>query len=107
MPVYLRWGWRPAFVLPGLLGFIWLFSGGGCIGVRKNIHALGVEERENAAREQREASARRLPELKSSAVSCRNPGASSSRARSRTPVWFFITDWFAIYLVSKASVENT
>src|SRR6201981_1024803 len=23
--VYFRWGWRPAFVLPGLLGFVWLF----------------------------------------------------------------------------------
>src|SRR5215831_17686102 len=24
LPIYLRWGWRPAFVIPGLLGFIWL-----------------------------------------------------------------------------------
>src|ERR1700751_3062258 len=24
LPVYFRWGWRPAFVLPGLLGLLWL-----------------------------------------------------------------------------------
>jgi len=24
LPVYLRWGWRIAFVIPGLLGFFWL-----------------------------------------------------------------------------------
>ena len=22
--IYSRWGWRPAFVIPGLLGFLWL-----------------------------------------------------------------------------------
>src|SRR5216684_8568493 len=25
LPIYFRWGWRPAFVIPGLLGFLWLF----------------------------------------------------------------------------------
>src|SRR5579863_4663360 len=25
LPIYLRWGWRPAFVLPGLLGLVWLW----------------------------------------------------------------------------------
>src|SRR5215470_14633635 len=24
VPIYYRWGWQPAFVIPGLLGFIWL-----------------------------------------------------------------------------------
>jgi len=24
LPIYLRWGWRVAFVIPGLLGFLWL-----------------------------------------------------------------------------------
>src|SRR6266851_4355672 len=24
LPIYFRWGWRPAFVIPGLLGFLWL-----------------------------------------------------------------------------------
>ncbi len=24
LPIYFRWGWKPAFVLPGFLGFVWL-----------------------------------------------------------------------------------
>src|ERR1700736_3350505 len=24
--IYTRWGWRPAFVVPGLLGFVWLLA---------------------------------------------------------------------------------
>src|SRR5215471_5597534 len=24
VPIYLHWGWRPAFIIPGLLGFVWL-----------------------------------------------------------------------------------
>src|SRR5579862_7811402 len=24
--IYFRWGWRPAFVIPGLLGLLWLFG---------------------------------------------------------------------------------
>src|SRR4051812_43069603 len=26
LPIYFRWGWRAAFVVPGLLGFIWLLA---------------------------------------------------------------------------------
>jgi ACS family hexuronate transporter-like MFS transporter len=26
IPIYLQWGWRPAFVIPGLLGFLWLIG---------------------------------------------------------------------------------
>src|SRR5215831_10077477 len=26
LSVYSRWGWRPAFVIPGMLGFVWLIA---------------------------------------------------------------------------------
>src|SRR5919204_6889684 len=26
IPIYLHWGWRPAFVIPGMLGFLWLIA---------------------------------------------------------------------------------
>src|ERR1700704_801519 len=26
LPIYFRWGWKPAFVIPGLLGFLWLLA---------------------------------------------------------------------------------
>ncbi len=36
LPIYFRWGWRPAFVIPGLLGFIWL------VGWRKLYHRRSI-----------------------------------------------------------------
>src|SRR3954453_5035657 len=26
LPIYFRWGWRAAFIVPGLLGFVWLLG---------------------------------------------------------------------------------
>src|SRR3954447_22614260 len=26
LSIYFRWGWRPAFMIPGMLGFIWLIA---------------------------------------------------------------------------------
>src|SRR5271169_3759200 len=26
LPIYFRWGWRPAFMIPGVLGFLWLIA---------------------------------------------------------------------------------
>src|SRR5215472_16830564 len=26
LPIYARWGWRPAFMIPGTLGFLWLIA---------------------------------------------------------------------------------
>ncbi len=50
LSVYSRWGWRLAFVIPGVLGFLW-----------RTIIARSFTD----------------------------------------PVWFFVTDWFPIYLVAK------
>src|SRR6201997_4492472 len=26
LPIYFRWGWRPAFIIPGILGLLWLIA---------------------------------------------------------------------------------
>src|SRR4029077_8139293 len=26
LPIFFRWGWRPAFMIPGALGFLWLIA---------------------------------------------------------------------------------
>src|SRR5437764_11253813 len=26
LSIYFRWGWRPAFMIPGMLGFVWLIG---------------------------------------------------------------------------------
>jgi len=103
LPIYFRWGWRPAFVLPGLLGFIWLI-------VWKKSYFLPTEH-PRISKEEREMIAAETASLES-------PGGRGTAewggllklpqtwgtivSKMLTdPVWFFITDWFPIYLVAK------
>ena len=103
LPIYLRWGWRPAIAVPGLLGFIWLIawrwiyyspakhpliSGAELKYIRADD--IGFDEQGNAARP-RWRDLLKLPQTWGIII-----------ARLFTdPVWFFITDWFPIYLVAK------
>ena len=98
-------GWRPAFVITGTLGFLWL-------GVWRTLYhppeshpRISQAERELIMRDRVD------PETVHA-----HAGANLTwkdliklpqtwaviAARTMTdPVWFFITDWFAIYLVAK------
>jgi ACS family hexuronate transporter-like MFS transporter len=102
LPVYLRWGWRAAFVIPGVLGFLWLM-------VWRRVYARPgehprVSEHERlmiladvAEPETAESGKLRWRDL------LRLPqtwGTIIARAFT-DPVWFFVTDWFPIYLVAK------
>ena len=103
LAVYFRWGWRPAFVLPGLLGFLWL------IAWRRVYHPPQEHPRISDA------------ERRMILADTQDPGIEAGKARLRwrdllklpqtwgtiiakgltDPVWFFVTDWFPIYLVAK------
>ena len=94
--------WRPAFLVTGSLGLIWLVLW------RLSYHPP-------------EAHPRISPEEREYIISGREetPGGAATRLSYRTlfrlpqtwgivlgksltdPVWFFITDWFAIYLVAR------
>lgn len=103
--------WRPAFVFTGLLGFVWILVWKRFYHSPESHPNLGAAEREMIL-------AGRTPDTEPGA-----PAASSSWAsllmqrqtwgiilgRSLTdPVWYFITDWFAIFLVSKGfRLEDT
>jgi ACS family hexuronate transporter-like MFS transporter len=97
-------GWRPAFVITGTLGFLWL-------GVWRVLYhppeshprisdaeremilndRAGLEEQDHSRARSRWRDLIKLPET-----------WAVIAARTMTdPVWFFITDWFAIYLVTK------
>ena len=97
--------WRPAFLITGTLGFLWLLLFLWLYRRPEDHPRLSPEEREDilANRGSRPtadaAAAAQLPY----GVLLRLPqtwGYVVSKACT-DPVWFFITDWFAIYLVSR------
>ena len=102
LPLYFRWGMRAAFVVPGLLGLVWLVA----------WRWLYYRPQEHPRITKAE-----LDMISADAQSDVVPGRPRPRwrdllkfpqtwgtiiARSFTdPVFFFIADWFPIYLVAK------
>ena len=108
-PVLVIWlysafgSWRPAFVITGLLGLLWL-----ClfrmIYRRPEEHPrLSDEERrmilEGRATAGQDAPSQRLS-YRTLLRQRQTWGIILGKSLS-DPVWFFVTDWFAIYLVSR------
>ncbi|QNI30150.1 MFS transporter [Alloacidobacterium dinghuense] len=103
LPIYFRWGWRPAFMIPGLLGFLWL------IVWRWLYQPPERHSRISAAELQYIVADKSEDDVSKSALSphwidlLKFPqtwGIIISRLFT-DPVWFFVTDWFPIYLVAK------
>jgi ACS family hexuronate transporter-like MFS transporter len=97
--------WRPAFVITGTLGFIWLGLFLWLYRRPEDHPRLSAEERADIlanrgdARSGAGSEAAHLPYR----VLLRLPqtwGYVLSKSFT-DPVWFFITDWFAIYIVAK------
>jgi len=102
--IYFRWGWRPAFAIPGLLGFLWLIAWRRLYYSPDAHPRITESERAMIAADQQPP---QLPEIEAP----RRPwidllklpqtwGAIIARAFT-DPVFFFITEWFPIYLVAK------
>ncbi len=106
-------GWRPAFILIGTLGFLWLIAWRFLYYPPEAHPRLGVGERGMILEDRR-----RDPDVAGEEERREGNSVAAGRtwlellrlpktwgvifARSLTdPVWFFISDWFAIYLVSK------
>jgi MFS transporter, ACS family, hexuronate transporter len=98
-------GWRPAFIITGTLGFLWLGAWRMLYHPPESHPRISEAEREMILRDRNELDEQdqhtnhktrwrdliRLPQTW---------GVIAARTMT-DPVWFFITDWFAIYLVSK------
>jgi MFS transporter, ACS family, aldohexuronate transporter len=102
-PIYFRWGWRPAFVIPGLLGFVWLFVWRRSYFLPQDHPRITPGERElilseNVASADAQGGAR--PRWKDLLKLPQTWGTILAKALT-DPVWFFVTDWFPIYLVAK------
>lgn len=101
--VYRMFGdWRPAFIATGLLGLLWIPLFRWLYHSPETHPRLSGEDRRDILANRADSAPtgeRRVPyrEL------LRRPATwGIVLAKSLTdPVWFFITDWFAIYLVSK------
>jgi MFS transporter, ACS family, hexuronate transporter len=101
--------WRPAFVITGTLGFIWL-------AVFRLVYRRPEEHPRVSAQEREYILAGRDEQTTTSearlgyATLFRLPqtwGYVLSKAFT-DPVWFFITDWFPVYLVAKGfTLEET
>ncbi|HTT25311.1 MAG TPA: MFS transporter [Candidatus Sulfotelmatobacter sp.] len=102
--IYFRWGWRPAFAVPGVLGFIWLIAWR-WLYYRPEEHChIGTLEREMILRDRRDAGASepegRRPDLSDLLKLPQTWGTIIAKSFT-DPVFFFIAEWFPIYLVAK------
>jgi ACS family hexuronate transporter-like MFS transporter len=102
LSIYSHWGWRPAVAIPGLLGFLWIL-------VWRKIY-YSPESHPLISGAERNMLAQDKLDLKTGSGSrprwrdlLRFPqtwGTIVARAFT-DPVWYFVTDWFPIYLVAK------
>jgi MFS transporter, ACS family, aldohexuronate transporter len=102
--VYNTFGsWRPAFIVTGALGFIWLLLFRKLYRRPEEHPRLSAEEREYILKGRADAEANEGGGRLSYRTLLRLPQTwGIIIAKTLTdPVWFFITDWFAIYLVTK------
>ncbi len=91
--------WRPAFLITGTLGFLWI--------VAWRLVTRGVSWPSAGPEAEAGESAAPRPPMRELLGMRRTWGIVLGRSLT-DPVWFFITDWFAIYLVSKGfAVENS
>jgi len=101
--IYFRWGWRPAFAVPGVLGLFWLIAWRWIYYPPEQHSRVSQAELEMITADKRES--------ETISASTRTPWRALLKlpqtwgtiiAKTFTdPVFFFITEWFPIYLVAK------
>jgi MFS transporter, ACS family, hexuronate transporter len=102
LPIYFRWGMRPAFIIPGLLGFLWLIVWR-WLYYRPQEHPLISKSERNmilADAADEHTSGHPPPEWRDLLKLPQTWGTIICRTFT-DPVFFFIADWFPIYLVAK------
>jgi ACS family hexuronate transporter-like MFS transporter len=108
LPIYFRWGWRVAFVIPGLLGFLWLIAWRRMYHLPQDHARISGSERQMILAETQEAQASGKAQVRFRDLFKLPQTWGTIVARSFTdPVWFFVTDWFPIYLVAKGIALKT
>jgi MFS transporter, ACS family, hexuronate transporter len=102
--IYFRWGWRPAFAIPGVLGFLWLIVWRLFYQPPESHPRISESEREMILADKAESNSpsRSSKPLEWSELLKLPQTWGAIIARALTdPVWYFVADWFPIYLVAK------
>jgi len=101
--IYFRWGWRPAFMIPGMLGFFWLIAWRWLYYPPESHHRVSQSELEMILADKSEEVTKRdsdRPRWKDLLKLPQTWGTIIAKAFT-DPIFFFITEWFPIYLVAK------
>jgi ACS family hexuronate transporter-like MFS transporter len=102
--IYSRWGWRPAFIVPGTLGFLWLIVWRWLYYPPESHSRISRSELEMIVADKRESDAPQdgkvSPRWQDLLKFPQTWGTIIAKAFT-DPVFFFITEWFPIYLVAK------
>lgn len=102
--IYFRWGWRPAFMIPGILGFLWLIAWRAIYAPPESHErisqaelALIVADKSESATTQNAGMRPRWRDL----LNLRQTWGTIIAKTFTDPIYFFIAEWFPIYLVAK------
>ncbi|MBV9340387.1 MAG: MFS transporter [Acidobacteria bacterium] len=103
LPIYFRWGWRAAFVVPGILGLFWLIIWRLVYYPPQNHPWISLEERRIICENREEVSTpdRKMRAGWSDLLKYPQTWGTIIAKSFTDPVWFFVTDWFPIFLVAK------
>ena len=101
--IYFRWGWRPAFMIPGVLGFLWLIAWRWLYYPPEEHSRISSSELQMivADKESNGLSQGRVSIQWSELFKLPQTWGVIIAKASTDPVFFFITEWFPIYLVAK------
>ena len=102
LPIYFRWGWRPAFIIPGILGLLWLIAWRLLYRPPQQHPRISNSELQIILTDGKDEAASNQPPPRWHELLKLPQTWGTIIARTFTdPVFFFIADWFPIYLVAK------
>jgi len=96
--------WRPAFIITGTLGLLWLVAWRMLYHPPESHPRITEAEREMILRDRSELAQEDYSDHKArwrDLIKLPQTWAIIAARTMTDPVWFFITDWFAIYLLTK------
>jgi len=100
--IYSHWGWRPAFIVPGVLGLLWLLLWRRFYYPPEEHPSISTRELEMLRADKERAGSSEAVKTPVWELLKLPQTWGTIAARALTdPVWFFVTDWFPIYLVAK------